>query len=278
MKNTIHAVACQFDMKLFDKAYNLAKMKGFTEAAKKEYNADLIVFPEASLTGYCFENADEVRSVAEPVNGDSVRSMSKIAQDNEITVVFGMVELADNGLFYNDVICCQKDGSVQVYHKSHLPLLGLDRFVTRGDELVVTDTDFGPMGMICCYDMRFPETVRTEALKGARIVVHATNLPPAGKSYPEFLNRARACENRIFIISANRIGDERGFHFIGNSQIIDFGGNVLAEMGEEEGMIAAELDLSLTEQKDIIVRPGIHEMHLFSDRNPLLYNKIVEKN
>ena len=130
--------------------------------------------------------------------------------------------------------------------------------------------------MICCFDMRFPETVRTEMLKGARIVVHPTNLPPAGTAYPEHLNRSRACENRVFIVSANRIGDERGFHFIGRSQILSSDGEILGEMNEEEGIILANLDLSLAEQKDIIVRPGIHEMHLVTGRRPDLYDAIVQ--
>lgn len=277
IRNKINVAAAQFDIKLFEKEYNLKKMESMTIEAKEKYNSDIIVFPESAIGGYSFTNIEEVISVSERIDGFSVKRMSDIAVKYDIAIVFGMSELTDNTV-YNSSVFCLPDAKVHIYRKTHIPLLGLDGFVSKGDSLAVFDTEFGKVGLIVCFDMRFPEAVREEALQGARLIAHSTNLPSTGKVYAEFINRTRACENRVFVVSANRIGNERGYCFIGHSQIIDCNGNVLQEIGEKEGIIAETIDLSKAEEKDVIINPGVHEMRLFSSRRPEIYYNIANLN
>ncbi|MCQ4863877.1 carbon-nitrogen hydrolase family protein [Pseudoflavonifractor phocaeensis] len=273
MLNSVKIAAAQFDVHILDKAYNLDKMEEMSRRAKTLYGADLVAFPEASLAGYCFESREEALSAAEAFDGPSVRRMSRLSGALGMTIVFGTAETAGDRL-YNSAVCCLPDGQVRRYRKTHLPLLGLDRFADPGDALCVVNAPFGKLGLLVCYDLRFPEPMREEALRGAELVVHITNLPPAGNAYPDFFSRARACENRVFLLSSNRIGTERGFQFIGRSQILDPTGAVLAELTDCEGIIAADINLQQAGEKDIIVRPGVHEMHLFRDRRPELYGNI----
>lgn len=272
-RNIVNVAAAQIDIKIFNKEYNICKMESMAAQAREKYNSDIVVFPEASVAGYSFNSLEEVISVSERLDGPTVRRMSKLAVDLGMHIMFGMSELADDTV-YNSSIYCMPDGKINVYRKVHLSFLGLDSLVTGGNSLPVFDTEFGKIGMIVCFDMRFPEAMREEALQGARLVLHSTNLPPAGMAYSQFINRTRACENRVFVVSANRTGDERGYHFIGHSQIIDINGTVLQELGEEEGIIAAEINLDLADQKDVIINPGIHELHLFSARRPDIYHYI----
>lgn len=266
----------QFDIQLFDKARNLAKMEAMARSAREQYNADLIAFPEAALAGYCFESEAEVRSVSEGRDGPAVRRMSALARELNMAVVFGMSELGEEDRLYNVSVLCLPDGAVQVYRKTHLPTIGMDQFVSKGVDIPVFDTPYGKIGLQICYDLRFPEPARVQSLKGAELIVHSTNCPPAGIVYADFFYRARASENRVFLISANRVGDERGFHFIGHSQIMDNTGKVLAAMDEfEEGIIAAEVELSLARDKDILAIPGKFEMYVFDDRRPELYGVIA---
>lgn len=277
VKNIVNIAAAQFDIKIFEKEHNLEKMESMAAEAKKKHDSDIIVFPESAVGGYSFTNLDEVISVSEKKDGPSVRRMSDVAAKLDIAIVFGFSELAD-GMVYNSSALCLPNGKVHVYRKTHLPLCGLDTFVSKGNSLPVFDTEFGKVGLIVCFDMRFPEAMREEALQGARLIIHSTNLASSGIAYAQYINRTRACENRVFVVSANRIGDERGYHFIGHSQIVDCCGNVLQEMGEEEGVIAATVDLHMAEEKDVVFNPGIHEMYLFSSRRPEIYCHIANAN
>jgi predicted amidohydrolase len=113
------------------------------------------------------------------------------------------------------------DGLIGRYRKTHLPYVGVDRFTVAGDEpYVVHETAIGRIGLEICYDLRFSEVTRILALRGAEIVAHPTNFPRAARSNCEFLTRARAAENRVFLLTANRIGDERNGGFCGWSQIV----------------------------------------------------------
>lgn len=263
----------QIDVRIFDKPYNLGKMEEVAKRAKRENAADLVVFPECAVTGYCFSDVDEVKSVAEPLSGPSVTKLRELSEREKISIVFGTIE-QDGDCLYNTVCFCEPDGRLQHYRKTHLPLLALDKFVSPGDKIAVMDSAFGKIGIMICYDLRFPEVARELALQGARIIIEPTNLPRGGEAHMEFFTRARACENRIYFVSCNRIGQERGFCFIGRSQVIDVSGDVICGMGENEGMICTKLDLSLAERKDMVIIPGEYETHMFEDRRPELYTHI----
>ncbi len=183
----------------------------------------------------------------------------------------------DGDLLYNSAVLVGPDGLVGSYRKTHLPFLGVDRFTAPGDELPVYDTPLGRIGLEICYDLRFPEATRTLALKGAEIVAHPTNFPLAARVQTELITVARAAENRIFLLTANRVGKERRGEFCGWSQIVDPYGRRLAEAGEtEEALLLAEIDVEQARDKDYVI-PGEYELYLFGDRRPELYGALVEE-
>jgi predicted amidohydrolase len=164
------------------------------------------------------------------------------------------------------------------YAKTHLPILGVDRFVSPGGHLSVWDTPYGKVGPLICYDIRFPEAARCLGLMGADIIALPTNWPEGAESSPDFLTRARAWENRVYILAANRVGVERGRRFIGRSQIVAPSGEILQEAGaDEEKILYADLDLTQARQKRIVIEPGEWELDTFGGRRPELYGKLTEK-
>lgn len=274
-KDCLTIVSAQFDPHIFDLKYNVNKTLELIDAAGED--CDLIVFPEAALTGYCFASKEETRQGAIEREGAEIRRLQAIAAERDCSIVIGAVERLGETL-YNSVFFLEPDGTLFSYQKSHLPFLGGDRFVEAGNlPAAVFDTRFGKIGLIVCYELRFPETARIAALQGARLILQPTNLPDGGESHPDFLTRARACENRVHFVSCNRCGTERGFHFIGRSQIIDCNGAVLADCGEEETCLKARLDLRDAERKDIISAPGERELYLLRHRRWDLYQMLAQK-
>src|SRR5919202_314981 len=167
-----------------------------------------------------------------------------------VHVVCGMLE-RDGDLLRNAAVLFGPDGLIGSYRKTHLPFLGVDRFTTPGDELPVFDTALGRIGVEICYDLRFPEVTRTLALHGAEIVAHPTNFPLAARIQTELITVARAAENRIFLLTANRCGKERWAEFCGWSQIVDPFGQRLAETGVAgEALLVAAIDVEQARDKD----------------------------
>jgi predicted amidohydrolase len=156
--------------------------------------------------------------------------------------------------------------------------LGVDRFCVPGDAPPqVYDTPVGRLGIAICYDLRFPELTRGLGLAGADIICHPTNWPPAADILADVVIRARAVENRVYILAADRVGSERSGTFIGRSQIVDPSGRRLVEAGaEDEQILAAEIDLAEARRKSLVNVPGEYEVHLFADRRPELYGAIVQ--
>lgn len=276
-KNQITVGSAQFDPHILEKEYNLNKIEELSCKAVNEKKCDLIVFPEAAITGYGFKSVEEASQVAIEKDGPELQKLRRLSSEHMVSIVVGAVEKEGN-LIYNTVFFLEPDGTVFSYRKSHLPFLGVDRFVRAGDcPAAVFETRFGKIGIIVCYELRFPESARIAALGGARLILQPTNLPKGGESHPDFLTRARACENRVFFVSCNRSGTERGFTFIGRSQIVDYDGNVLSECAGEEEIISASLNLETCEDKDIISAPGERELYLFRDRRWDLYKNLVQK-
>lgn len=275
--NQITVASAQFDPHIFDKEHNMKKIESLTEKAVREMGADLVVFPEGAVAGYCFRSLEEIMKAAILKDGPEIERVRMLSKTENVSIVFGSM-YRDGDTAYNAVFMVEPDGSLCSYYKSHLPFLGADRFVEAGNEpCAVFDSRFGKLGIIVCYELRFPETARIAALHGARIILQPTNLPLGGESHPDFFTRARACENRVHFVSSNRCGEERGFRFLGRSQIVDLNGDVLAECGEEEEIISATLDLALAEDKDIIGTPGERELYLFRDRRWDLYKDLGKK-
>jgi 5-aminopentanamidase len=271
----MRVAVAQLDPKLAEKERNLdACLARLDEAVSA--GAELLVLPECAIPGYMFDSLDEAMPFAEELPGPSTEALEAACARLGIHAVVGLLE-RDGDLLRNAAVLVGPEGLVGSYRKTHLPFLGVDRFVTPGDELPVYETPLGRIGLEICYDLRFPEATRTLALKGADIVAHPTNFPLAARIQTELITVARAAENRIFLLSANRVGKERWAEFCGWSQIVDPYGRRLAEAGEtEEALLVADIDLELARDKDYVI-PGEYELYLFGHRRPELYGSLVEE-
>jgi predicted amidohydrolase len=271
----MHVAVAQTEPKLGEKERNLDVGLALLEESVA-LGAELLVLPECAIPGYMFGSLEEAMPYAEEIPGPSTDALEAACRRLGAHVVCGLLE-RDGDLLRNAAVLVGPDGLVGSYRKTHLPFLGVDRFTTPGDELPIFDTTLGRIGIEICYDLRFPEVTRTLALHGAEIVAHPTNFPMAAKVQTELITVARAAENRIYLLTANRVGKERWGEFCGWSQIVDPYGKRLAEAGEtEEALLVAEIDIDKARDKDYVI-PGEYELYLFGDRRPELYGTLVEE-
>lgn len=267
----------QMDVAFGDRERNLAAI----EARLREtagHGAQLTVFPECVLDGYCFENLAEARMHAEPVPGPATDRLTATCRELSVFAVVGMLEAAGEPLF-NAAVLVGPAGVAGLYRKVHLPYLGVDRFTTPGDRgFTVYPAGEASIGMSVCYDAAFPEAARVLALQGADLIALPTNWPPGAQCTAEYLINARALENNVYFMAVNRVGAERGFEFIGQSKICDPRGRLLAEARHtDEAILYADIDLAFARRKHIVCVPGAYEIDRFADRRPETYGRIASQ-
>ncbi|MBI4585286.1 MAG: carbon-nitrogen hydrolase family protein [Planctomycetes bacterium] len=270
------AAAVQMDVKIGEKEQNLTQMAGFARRAAGA-GARLVVFPECALTGYCFESRQEAMEHAEPLPGPATARMAGLGRELGAHIVFGLVERAGDRLF-NALALVGPEGFIAGYRKAHLPCLGLDQFVSPGDQpFAVHDLRLCRLGMNICYDGGFPESARVMALLGAELIVLPTNWPKGAEEFALYGVNTRGLENVVYYLAANRVGEERGFRFIGLSRIVDVHGRTLAEAdGGSETILLAPIDPAVARVKKIIRVPGKHSIDRFADRRPEFYGPIAD--
>jgi predicted amidohydrolase len=271
----VRVAVAQIDPKLGERERNLETCLARLEEAVAA-GAELLVLPECAIPGYMFESLEEALEHAEEIPGPTTEALEREAGRHGVHLVCGLLE-RDGDLLRNAAVLVGPEGLIGTYRKTHLPFLGADRFVTPGDELTVWETPLGRIGVEICYDLRFPEVTRTLALKGADIVAHPTNFPMAAKVQTEVITLARAAENRVYLLTANRVGRERSGEFCGWSQIVDPFGTRLAEADMfEEKLLVGDVDVEKARDKDYVI-PGEYELYLFGHRRPELYGALVEE-
>ena len=236
----------------------------------KNQTADLFVLPELFATGYQFKDMEESRGLAEPVPGGATTNMlTSIAKKTNTFIIAGLAEI-DKDQVYNSAVVTGPNGYIGKYRKLHL----FDRekiYFQEGNlPLQVFEVYDAKVGVMICFDWRFPETTRTLSLLGADIIAHPSNLVLT--HCPQAMI-TRCLENRIFAITADRVGienrlDGEALSFMGQSQVVDPNGNILvrASMTDEEVHVV-ELDLSLARDKSLNSRN-----HIFKDRRTNLYH------
>ena len=233
-----------------------------------------IVLPELFSTGYLFRNMDEVKKLSESaVTGFAVTELKKVAKKQNLNLVFGMAE-AKARRYYNTSVLITATGKVHTYQKAHL----FDReklFFQPGTKSFAAHAVEGyKVGMMVCFDWFYPEVARVLALNGAQVICHPSNLV---LPWCQDAMRTRSIENRVFSVTANRIGTEKSgpisLTFTGRSQIVDPTGEVIASIGERsEAVKIVEIDPA--EALDKHVTPN---NDLFKDRKVALYKPITRK-
>ncbi|MBT5375568.1 MAG: acyltransferase [Nitrospinaceae bacterium] len=228
------------------------------------HNADLFVLPELFATGYQFTDRKEAQSLAEPIpDGATTRALMSLAKQTQTFIIAGLAE-TDAKQVYNSAVIIGPSGYIGKYRKLHLFDTEKNCFTPGNLPLHVFDMNGAKVGVMICFDWRFPETARTLALMGADLIAHPSNLVLA--HCPQAMI-TRCLENRIFAITADRVGTEsripgESLHFIGQSQIVDPDGHILVRAsGVDEAVHVVEIDLSLARNKDLTPNN-----HLFNDR------------
>jgi 5-aminopentanamidase len=275
---TWRIAGAQMDCRLGDNAANWAEIRTrLREAAALE--AKLVLFPECALSGYGFQSKEQAWPHAEPLPGPTTQQLGEECRKLGVWAALGMLEREEaTGRLFNSCALVGPGGEIYSYRKLHLPFLGVDRFATRGDHpLAVHDLGGLRVGINICYDGSFPEASRVLALMGADLILLPTNWPTKALCTAQYLAAARALENRIFYMAVNRIGDESGFHFIGQSRIHDCTGDLLAVCDHDRpAILAADIDPARARQKRIVHVAGEYEIDRVGDRRPEMYGLLTE--
>lgn len=226
-----------------EKSANLASIRGAAETAARN-GSDLLVLPEGCMATH--QHLADVRGSAEPVTGPFVTALADLAAEYGIWMLGGVWE-SDGGATYNTQVGISPvDGAVATYRKVHL----YDAFGFRESEFVtpaavpapaVLDCGFAKVGMITCYDLRFPESARLVVDAGADVLaVPAAWIPGANKvEHWVTLARARAIENTVFVLGADQplpVG-------VGHSLVVNPSGDVVAELGSAAGTLTVDIDV-----------------------------------
>ena len=236
--------------------------------------ADLFVLPELCFSGYTFKSKEEVISLSESASdGHSIARMKELASSNKAGIVFGFPEKTDKGLF-NSCAFIPPYGEPVIYRKLHLFLNEKEFFMPGDLGPVVVDYKGAKLGLMVCFDWIFPEMARTLALSGAHILCHPANLV---MPFCQSAMVTRCLENRVFAVTANRIGREfRGGYdnkFTGRSQITSPKGQILFRGSEDKEEVGvADIDFVESEDKAVNARNN-----LWADRRPEFYKKYGEE-
>lgn len=239
--------------------------------------AYLTIFPECSVTGYCFKSLEEAQQFAQPIPGDATSRIAAVCKELSTYAVFGMIEQAGDKT-YNAAVMTGPEGVVGNYRKIHLPYLGVDQFASFGDcPFEVVNAGNLKVGMNICYDSAFPESSRALTLAGAELIALPTNWPPGAEAVADYAINTRAMENGVFYAAINRVGEERGFSFIGRSSICDPSGKTLvkAEHRNEE-ILYAEIDPAAARLKQVVRKVGEHAIDRLADRRPEMYGPLIQ--
>ncbi len=272
---TLRVAACQIDPQLGEVDRNLERIeRSVADAAAA--GVALAVLPECAVTGYAFASLDEAMPVARRASAVAADRLAELATKHEMTVICGSLE-SEGDAVYNVAHVVTPDGRRFHYRKTHLPFLGVDRFTTPGgDAPSVIDIGGVRVGVLICYDLRFPEAARICGLDGADLIALPTNWPIGVEFHPGLFAPARAAENHCYVLAADRVGTERGVTFLGRSLLVDYDGMRMAVASDtEEELLVGEIDTDAARATHVRARPGEHEWDTIADRRPGLYDRLL---
>ncbi len=263
----LRVAVVQFAPAFGDPARNLATMLALLDAARA---AHIVIFPELATTGYFFQSRQEVAAVAEPVDGPTLERLRREAQWRQQVLVVGFAEQADRRLYNAAAVLLPGEEHCIVYRKTHLfykEKLCFDPGDTGFPVVYIPALDVR-LGVMICYDWRFPEAARTLALQGAELIACPSNLVTEAW---EMVMPVRALENKVYLAVANRTGvEERGGErliFRGKSAVYAYTGHPLCRANAEETtVLLAEIEPEQTRTKAFDPLDD-----LFADRRPEYY-------
>ncbi len=253
----------QFAIQKGNPAANWQTVQQMTAEAARQ-GGDIVVFPELWNAGYVLPEAEQHASLL----GEGLfADLADLAAEHNIHIVGSTFEQCANGVANTASFITPKDGLQASYQKIHLfPLMDEHLWLQGGNKPTQIETNWGEAALAICYDLRFPELFRRYAVNGAKIAFLPSEWPHPRLAHFQTLVRARAIENQMFMVAVNRVGidEDSQTHFCGHSMIIDPWGETVLELGENEGVYTAEIDLDLVDE----VRKRIP---ILQDRRPETY-------
>jgi len=266
----IRVAVVQMNPRLSETSENLVQMSDFIEKICTEQRVDLVVFPELVTTGY--ECGVRFTDLAERVPGPTANLLAERAAEFGTHIAFGMVTKERvESILYNAAILIGPDGElIGQYRKVHLR--GEERLAFRsGYRYPVMEAGFGQVGFLLGWDLAFPEVARSLALDGAGLLIVCANwAQPDVEEWRTYV-LARACENSLFVVAANRVGEEYTYSFFGDSMVVGPRGELCASVEEGgEGYAVARIDLDE-------VRKYREEFQFLQCRQPQTYRAIVRR-
>ncbi len=250
----VNLALAQINTRLGDVPANLEKHLALAREAHSS-GADLLVFPELSLTGYVLQ--DLVPAVAHQPGPDDPIFRPLLEASHDIDLMVGFVDEDRRHRFFISAAYLSQGEVVHVHHKVYLPTYGLfdeGRFFAWGDAISAFDTRFGRVGMLICEDFWHASPPYLLWLDGADLFLFASASPSRGLNgspqlessrWVEHINRAYASLFTAFVAHANRVGFEDGLFFGGGATIFDPNGDLLA-LGpvDQEALLQTEIDLN----------------------------------
>lgn len=202
-KNTYKAALVSMESRCGQTERNMERICEYMVRAGRE-SAQMVVFPELALTGYCLSH---VKETALSVSHPCVKTLCMTAHESGVTALVGMAERTADSYWVTHLIC-GSDGSLKLYRKTHLGTREKEVF-SAGDRLVVFEEEV-PFGVLICYDMHFPEAAATLRAAGAGMIVSPHASPVKAGSRENVWARympARAYDNRLYVACCNACGE-----------------------------------------------------------------------
>ncbi|MFQ6072388.1 MAG: carbon-nitrogen hydrolase family protein [Methanosarcinales archaeon] len=214
------------------------------EDIDKVKKADIICFPECFAAGRSLE---ETAWYLQRICKDSEKILDTIKNATEKCVIFPLLEREEQKL-YNTTYVFKNKEIIGKYIKIHVYPWG-EFFFSAGSEHPVFDIGGFTIGVMTCFDAAFPETARVLSLKGAKIIIVSSSWPEEAKYLWEIRLCARAQDNQVFVVAANRCGKIGTEVYLGKSMVVNPRGEIIAQCGNMEQVMLVNIDLNQIEEE-----------------------------
>lgn len=253
-----------------DVHFNLDTARSATiEAANA--GVDLILFSECFLTGL---NLDETEAHRLALHEDTQTwaTVASLAADYEVCLAIGAIT-SKGGQLYNSLRLYRPTGEFTHYDKTHIPPIGADKWVSRGNDNLArpAHTDAGRVGLLVCYDIRFPEAARSLALGGAQLLLFPAAYPTGAEAVPQHFPTVRAMENGVYVAMAAGGGGDRSLELSSGSQVVSPLGEQIGRRLSDSDLILADLDLDAAGLEVFQPLYENYRLSLSADRRPEMY-------
>jgi predicted amidohydrolase len=225
IQESLNVAILQLDLVWENPQANREKIDLFLQKVPKE--TDVVFLPEMFSTGFSMN----VSGQAETMDGETIQWMKERCSELQIALC-GSLMVQENGQCFNRLVFAKPSGEIHFYNKRHLFTMGNEEshFKSGSERLIVSYKGWQICPLIC-YDLRFPVWARNQ--KEYDVLVYSANWPQARMEVWNTLLKARAIENQAYVVGANRVGvDGNSIAYLGNSQLIDPKGKVLASIEE----------------------------------------------